>query len=87
MEETAPDLYIAAPNFGLYERLGSMAGILVGALIIYIVLFFFLKRWARKKEHRMARLLQQNLYYQGLAVIAAVTVTAVPKPPWKYALP
>ena len=59
-----------------YERLGGIAGILLGGLVLYVIFFFLLKRWAKKKEHLFAQLLQKNIYYPGLAVILSITLIA-----------
>lgn len=60
----------------LFERIGGLAGILFGGLVLYLILLFFLKRWARKKEHFVAQLLQKNIYYPGLGLILSLTVVA-----------
>lgn len=57
------------PKKELVDTLIWMVAITSAGLILYLLLFHFLKRWAKKKEHFIPQLLQTHLYLPGLLLI------------------
>jgi len=47
----------------------------VGGLIIYQVIFIFLRMWARRKKRTLPELLNQNIYYPGFFLMLVIAVS------------
>jgi small-conductance mechanosensitive channel len=65
--------HIFAPE---YKNAHWAAGIALGSLLLYQLLFFILKRWSRKKESFLPALLQQYIYVPGLLAIFMIALNA-----------
>ncbi len=45
-----------------------------GALLLYQILFYFIKRWAEKKKRFIPEILRQNIYYPGLFLMITASL-------------
>jgi small-conductance mechanosensitive channel len=45
---------------------------IAGGMIVYQLLFYFLRRWARRKKRAFPALLNKYIYYPGLLLISAI---------------
>lgn len=60
-------------DFQQSEFFTTVLGI-TGGIIIYQILFYFIKRWARKKKKNLPRLLSRHIYAPGLLLMIIVTL-------------
>jgi len=62
--------------FGMDEtvslRIVEIAAITLGGMLLYQVVFYFLRRWAKTKKYFLPSLLQKNIYLPGMLIIINV---------------
>jgi small-conductance mechanosensitive channel len=58
----------------VWDEILSILSITAGSLLIYLLVFYFLKRWAKRKKRALPQLLQNYIYYPGLVFIVIITL-------------
>jgi small-conductance mechanosensitive channel len=66
--------FTAFINSEITHNVGSALIIMVLGIIAYVISFYVLKAWAKRKKSFIPKLLQENTYYPGLVLIFFITV-------------
>jgi small-conductance mechanosensitive channel len=63
-------------NSEVTHNVGRVLIVMIIGIIAYIISFYILKGWAKRRKSFIPQLLQENTYYPGLVVIFFITVLA-----------